>query len=340
MVSREQAGTSLAECFRPLCHLDFGDYPPADACRAGDGLFLSFYGTFPRCRFAGPGRRRRSVEILAGAGLLQPGAQPPCGRQRDYAAFRRYVPQSVYVCDFAEGDRGVQGPYPVVDGNVFRVLSRLFAVDVPIDTSKGKKTFTELAGYLMDPQHAGEHNQAVMELGALQCVPQHPDCAVCPLNAHCTAYAAGRVADFPVKQHKMKTRNRYFHYFYIQYKGTTWITRRGKKDIWEGLYEFPLIETERPMDFAELQQTAAFRRLFDGAGDLSVSVDLSDVKHVLSHQVLYAAFYRVEIAKENRALRGFLRIPVSDIDRYAVPRLIHLYLERLERGETKEEGAV
>ena len=134
--------------------------------------------------------------------------------------------------------------------------------------------------------------------------------------------------------------NRYFHYFYIQYKGTTWITRRGKKDIWEGLYEFPLIETERPMDFAELQQTAAFRRLFDGAGDLSVSVDLSDVKHVLSHQVLYAAFYRVEIAKENRALRGFLRIPVSDIDRYAVPRLIHLYLERLERGETKEEGAV
>ena len=231
-------------------------------------------------------------------------------------------------------------PYPVVDGNVFRVLSRLFAVDVPIDTSKGKKTFTELAGYLMDPQHAGEHNQAVMELGALQCVPQHPDCAVCPLNAHCTAYAAGRVADFPVKQHKMKTRTRYFHYFYIQYKGTTWITRRGKKDIWEGLYEFPLIETERPMDFAELQQTAAFRRLFDGAGDLSVSVDLSDVKHVLSHQVLYAAFYRVEIAKENRALRGFLRIPVSDIDRYAVPRLIHLYLERLERGETKEEGAV
>ena len=231
-------------------------------------------------------------------------------------------------------------PYPVVDGNVFRVLSRLFAVDVPIDTSKGKKTFTELAGYLMDPQHAGEHNQAVMELGALQCVPQHPDCAMCPLNAHCAAYAAGRVADFPVKQHKMKTRNRYFHYFYIQCKGTTWITRRGKKDIWEGLYEFPLIETERPMDFAELQQTAAFRRLFDGAGDLSVSVDLSDVKHVLSHQVLYAAFYRVEIAKENRALRGFLRIPVSDIDRYAVPRLIHLYLERLERGETKEEGAV
>lgn len=220
-------------------------------------------------------------------------------------------------------------PYPVVDGNVFRVLSRLFAVDVPIDTSKGKKTFAELAGYLMDPQHAGEHNQAVMELGALQCVPQHPDCAVCPLNAHCAAYAAGRVADFPVKQHKTKTRNRYFHYFHIQYKGTTWITRRGKKDIWEGLYEFPLIETERPMDFAELQQTEAFRRLFDGAGDLSVSVGLSGVKHVLSHQVLYATFYRVEITRENEALREWIQIPMADIDKYAVPRLLQLYLEKV-----------
>lgn len=220
-------------------------------------------------------------------------------------------------------------PYPVVDGNVFRVLSRLFAVDVPIDTPKGKKLFAELAFQLMDPQHAGMHNQAIMELGALQCVPQNPDCTTCPLSARCAAYAAGTVVDLPVKQHRAKTRNRYFHYLYIQCRGTTWMARRGKKDIWEGLYEFPLIETERPADFAELQQTVAFRRLFDGAGDLSVSVDLSGVKHVLSHQILYATFYRVEIAEEIPALRDYLRIPLSDIDRYAVPRLIHLYLERL-----------
>lgn len=219
--------------------------------------------------------------------------------------------------------------YPVVDGNVFRVLSRLFAVDVPIDTSKGKKVFTVLAHSIMEPQHAGLHNQAMMELGALQCLPRHPDCTTCPLNACCAAYAAGTVSAFPVKSHKTKTRNRYFHYFYILYKGTTWLSRRGGKDIWEGLYEFPLIETEQPMDFAALQETEAFHRLFDGAGDLSLTVDLSDVKHVLSHQVLYAAFYRVEITSESPALREYLRIPLSDIDNYAVPRLIQLYRERM-----------
>lgn len=109
-------------------------------------------------------------------------------------------------------------PYPVVDGNVFRVLSRLFAVDTPIDTPKGKKAFTELAGLVMDPRYAGQHNQAIMELGALQCVPQNPDCEACPLKGHCAAYGAGDVQIYPVKQKKTRTRDRYFHYLYIIYK--------------------------------------------------------------------------------------------------------------------------
>lgn len=220
-------------------------------------------------------------------------------------------------------------PYPVVDGNVFRVLSRLFAVGAPIDTAKGKKTFTELAGLVMDPQHAGQHNQAIMELGALQCVPQNPDCEACPLKERCAAYAAGDVQDYPVKQHKTKTRGRYFHYLYIIYKGKTWLSRRKGKDIWEGLYEFPLIETDKAMDFAALQATDAFRRLFERAGRLNVSVDLQGVKHVLSHQILYAAFYRIEIERENDALNAFLPVARGDVEKYAVPRLIHIYLEKL-----------
>ena len=110
-------------------------------------------------------------------------------------------------------------PYPVVDGNVFRVLSRLFAVDTPIDTPRGKKAFTELAGLVMDPRYAGQHNQAIMELGALQCVPQNPDCEACPLKERCAAYGTGDVQTYPVKQKKTKTRDRYFHYLYIIYKG-------------------------------------------------------------------------------------------------------------------------
>ena len=113
------------------------------------------------------------------------------------------------------------------------------------------------------------------------------------------------------------------------YKGQTWLSRRGKKDIWEGLYEFPLIETAEPMDFAGLQQTEAYRKLFDGAGRMNVSVDMSEVKHVLSHQVLYTTFYRVEIEKVTDALNSYLAVPYEDIERYAVPRLVHIYLEKL-----------
>lgn len=220
-------------------------------------------------------------------------------------------------------------PFPVVDGNVFRVLSRLYAVDTPIDSTGGKKQFTELAGMVMDPKHAGLHNQAIMEFGALQCVPQNPDCEVCPLKERCLAYGSGKVQSFPVKQNKTKTRPRYFHYFYIIYKGQTWLSRRGKKDIWEGLYEFPLIETDKPMDLAGLQRTETFQKLFDGAGEVTISVDIPEIKHVLSHQVLYTAFYRIEIGHPTEALASYLPVSLDDVERYAVPRLIHIYLEKL-----------
>lgn len=220
-------------------------------------------------------------------------------------------------------------PYPVVDGNVYRVLSRLYAVDTPIDTTKGKKQFLELAEVVMNPEHAGLHNQAIMELGALQCVPLNPDCGICPLKERCLAYAMGNVQSFPVKQNKTKTRIRYFHYLYIINNRQTWLFRRGKKDIWEGLYEFPLIETEEPADFAGLQQTEAFQRLFAGAGNLDVTVAMTNVKHVLSHQTLYATFYRVGIEKVGEGLNSYLPVPIEEIDRYAVPRLIQIYLEKM-----------
>ncbi|MEG1748191.1 MAG: A/G-specific adenine glycosylase [Tannerellaceae bacterium] len=219
-------------------------------------------------------------------------------------------------------------PYPVVDGNVYRVLSRLFAVDTPIDTGTGKKQFAELAGLLLNPLLAGLHNQAIMEFGALQCVPQRPDCTVCPFADRCVAYADHDVQSYPVKQNKTKTRNRYFYYFYIRYGGKTYLHRRADKDIWEGLFEFPLIETEQPMDYAQLQETDAFRQLFADTGKIGISVRLSGVKHVLSHQLLFAAFYEVEIEMEGGLLHKYQAVPLAEVSRYAVPRLIHLFLEK------------
>ena len=221
-------------------------------------------------------------------------------------------------------------PYPVVDGNVFRVLSRLFALDTPIDTGKGKKFYTELAASIMPESGAGLHNQAIMEFGALQFVPQNPDCRHCPLQARCLGYAAGTPQAYPVKQHKTKTRNRYFHYLYIIYKDKTWLNRRSGKDIWKGLYEFPLIETDSPADFADLQRTEAFRHLLSDAEELQISLDISNLKHVLTHQTLYASFYKVEINKPVASLLQYIEIPIDSLDRYAVPRLIQLYLEKTE----------
>ena len=220
-------------------------------------------------------------------------------------------------------------PYPVVDGNVYRVLSRLFAADTPIDTAKGQKQFAELAGMILDRKNAGAHNQAIMELGALRCVPKNPDCKVCPLKDKCIAFASGDAQAYPVKQNKTKTRDRYFHYLYIIYKGQTWMNRRAGKDIWTGLYEFPLIETDHAMDFSGLCETQSFRDLLGDAGTLSITQGLSNVKHTLSHQILYASFYQIEIERIPESLGNYLSLSCRDIEKYAVPRLIHIYLEKL-----------
>jgi A/G-specific adenine glycosylase len=217
-------------------------------------------------------------------------------------------------------------PYPVVDGNVFRVLSRLFAIDTPIDTGVGKKQIFELAQSLMDPKYAGLHNQAIMEFGALQCVPQNPNCGICPFVDRCLGYASGNVLQFPVKRNKTKIRNRYFNYFFITYGGNTYLQRRSGKDIWEGLFEFPLIETDGAENFEALKTTERFKALFDMTGQPVFSIEKAGVKHALSHQVLYVTFYRVEIQVENKTLTNYLRVPISSIDNYPVSQLIHSYL--------------
>lgn len=218
-------------------------------------------------------------------------------------------------------------PYPVLDGNVYRVLARLFALSTPIDSTRGKKEFAELAGLLLDKEHPGLHNQAIMELGALQCVPRQPDCSLCPLMDKCMAYAAGEVSAYPVKQQKLKTRPRYFHYLHIVCGNDTYIQRREGKDIWQGLYQLLLIETDTPADFAELQQSDAFRRLLSDCGRMEISVVLRDIKHVLSHQTLYASFYYIKVEREGKTLNEYLRIPLSSLENYAFPCLILRYFQ-------------
>lgn len=134
-------------------------------------------------------------------------------------------------------------PYPAVDGNVMRVYSRLFGITAPIDSTEGKKKLYEIAKELLPAKHPGTYNQAVMELGALVCLPSNPLCESCPVQYACYAYLHKKTANFPIKEGKTKQRNRYFNYLVITYGDKLLIRTRKARDIWQGLHDFPLIET-------------------------------------------------------------------------------------------------
>lgn len=219
---------------------------------------------------------------------------------------------------------------PVIDGNVFRVLSRIFAVDEPIDTAAGKKTFQLLAEELLDHNMPGDYNQAIMEFGALQCVPKKPDCSNCPLRSHCLAFAQNKVSQLPVKIGKVKVRKRYLHYFVIdgkyQQKCYTLLRHRQNGDVWQGLYDFPCIETAVPASLEMLEKEDFLEKLN------AVSVDISQlgktVKHVLTHQQLFATFYVAHCSEgfEKLANNSLSLVAQSDLGSYPLPRLIDRFL--------------
>src|SRR5690606_265290 len=133
-------------------------------------------------------------------------------------------------------------PHAVVDGNVYRVLSRYFGIDKPIDSTAGKKEFTKLADALLDKTGSAGYNQAIMDLGATVCKPASPDCDGCPLAEKCFARANGLIADLPVKSKKLTIKTRHFHYILFLHDGHLWIRKRTEKDIWQNLHEPFLIE--------------------------------------------------------------------------------------------------
>lgn len=198
-------------------------------------------------------------------------------------------------------------PEAVVDGNVYRVLARHFGIETPINSTEGKKVFKALAQELLPPSEASVFNQAMMDFGAVQCVPQPPRCANCPLIESCAAFREGRVEELPVKLKKLQVKTRHLTYAYIRCNGYTAIHRRGAGDIWQGLWE-PL----SPLNDNFLKNAKLLR---------------SNVKHVLTHRILLADFYLLECDERPPLPDDFIWIPESDISQYGVPRLVELLLE-------------
>ena len=221
------------------------------------------------------------------------------------------------ICSFA-----YDMPCAVVDGNVYRVLSRWMGIEEPIDTVQGKKLFTALADELLERSVPALYNQAIMDFGAIQCVPSSPSCLFCPLSDSCVALQKGLVDVLPVKRNKTKVANRYFIYFYVRAGAYTFLHKREAGDIWHGLYELPLIEAERETAEEEVCGLPAYRRLFEGCEVRGFRLVAGRVKHVLSHRVIYADCYEVEIAGGDAPQGAFRRVPAADLHKFAVSRLV------------------
>jgi A/G-specific adenine glycosylase len=214
----------------------------------------------------------------------------------------------------------------VVDGNVFRLLSRYFGIDIAINSLVGKKTFTELANELIDQKDPGTYNQAAMELGSLVCKPKNPDCPACPLQPGCEAYKSGRIHELPVKIKNQKVRDRYFNYVLVRNDKGILMHKRGPNDIWENLYELPLFESEQSGEGPKLVLRDDFRKAF---GNEAIITYMSPpVRHILSHQRLYATFMEIaNYSEQFPAENGWLYVKTEDLESLAQPKLIFQFFE-------------
>ena len=216
---------------------------------------------------------------------------------------------------------------PVVDGNVYRVLSRFFGIDIPVNSSRGQKYFKELARTVMDSEHIRDYNQGIMEFGAMQCTPSSPACHSCNLSEACVALAERKVAELPVKVRKASVRKRYFDYLVpVDNNNNTTLVRRETKDIWQNLYEFPLLESVKEPDRSELLPRITDLLKVRDIESVYQSGSQS-VTHKLSHQHLITRFWIVKTRERIEA-----GIPIQKLEEFPVPVLIADFIKTFKNS--------
>ncbi len=218
-------------------------------------------------------------------------------------------------------------PYAVVDGNVSRVLSRLFDESTPINSSAGKKLFQDLADKCLSTKRPDLHNQAMMELGALVCSPRNPSCNTCPLASHCLSMARETIQDRPQKIKSKKAKERQIDYIILQNDNRILMRKRTDKDIWQGLFDFPSIELGRPAKPDEIYKYV--KEALSEHDSAKIKIQKAPVKtyqHVLSHQKLKARFWHFKVEEPFQENSIYLRKNKTQLGEVPVPRLIQQYL--------------
>lgn len=215
----------------------------------------------------------------------------------------------------------------VLDGNVFRVLSRLSANDTPIDTTIGKKLFQEMASRVLDNKNPAQHNQAIMEFGALQCLPKNPKCDTCIFQRDCSAFRLEKQQQLPVKAKKIKQRKRYFNYLIIENDDVILLNKRRGSGIWQNMYDFPLIESDKKLSLKKVETHEELKKLIK-LNDFIVDSVSQERKHILSHQIILATFYHLKISSiADLNEHSFDWKKKSELVNFPIPKLIENYLQ-------------
>ncbi len=297
--------------------------------RVAQGLpyYLKFVDAFPRVKDLADAQEEEVLKLWQGLGYYS--------RARNLHATAKYVSNDlngVFPDNYIDlkklkgiGDYTASAiasicykePKAVLDGNVFRVLARLYGVDIAINSTEGIKLFSNLSQKLIDKNEPDTHNQSIMEFGATHCTPKKPLCDSCVFNTSCIALKNNKVGELPVKLKKIKVRKRYFNYIVpIINNESTQLNKRPEKGIWANLYEFPLVETEGTVEYDELLSKVEQKELLVEPFEL-IMYNEKEIVHKLSHQHIYTRFWIAVVHKEVEQV-----IPVSEIEKYPVPVLI------------------
>lgn len=220
-------------------------------------------------------------------------------------------------------------PYAVVDGNVYRVLARYCGIDTPSDSTEGKKIFNDLADQMLDKNEPALYNQAIMDFGATVCKPMAPLCSACPLQNGCAALATGKVNQLPVKEKTLQRRTRFFNYFILEYRQKIWVQQRTAKDIWQNLFEFYLVESEKQIRWdIPLIQNWLKDQL--NIRDAIVLNKAEPVVQQLTHQQIKGQFIHIQLKQKPASLKTGDWENAARVQELAFPKLINSYLQQLK----------